>query len=393
MSKKGKNITNIAISNRALILKLIYTGKANTRVELSRATGLSKMTVGNIISSLIESNWVFEGGEKSNTNIGRNPVKLFPDEAHRSVIGVYISRDKIIVSSITPKATVSTSRKFYLNSKYTSKSMMEKIVNLIKVIIKEEGNKFMGIGVACIGPVDITDGILLSPPDFYNMKNIRIKEILEKEIGLTTVVNNDMNASALAELLYGKGAECNNFTYLGITHGIGAGIVLNGELYCGADGFSGELGHVSIDYNGKICACGNKGCIEAYASIPNFMSKVLTEAKNNECANKKNSLTFKNIIELVERKDEFANKMFDDFVSQISTALIACVHILNPKKIFIGHEGADGGELLAAAVESEISKRSFFKGENPIKVEISSFREDAPVIGSGVLFYNSIFSL
>lgn len=386
MKNKGRNINNIAQSNRALVTRLIYTGQCRTRAELSCATGLTKMTVSNIVGDLIRTKWIAEGTKINNSNTGRNPIGLYPDPYHRNVIGVYISRDKLTVSAVGPNAKILAGNEFPLSAGLTADMLITLLVEKVRGMIKDIGKKrFIGIGVACIGPVDIKNGILLSPPDFYGIKNIGIKEILEKETGLETVVNNDMNAAALAELLYGEGSRCHDFTYVGITHGIGAGIVINGKLYTGAGGFSGELGHVSIDSEGPLCSCNNKGCVEIYASIPNFIAMVKEKQDRD--------ISFEKIVEMAKNEDSSAVEMMDYFISKVSSALVSCVNMLNPEKIFIGHDAAAGGEWLAGKLEDEVCARSFLPGGKPVSVSISSFGKDAPVIGSAVLYYDSVFNV
>ncbi len=394
MRNKGRNIKNIADSNKALILKLIYTGQCTTRVELSRITGLTKMTVSNIVHSLIESRLIMEGEYRTNNCAGRNPVLICPDETANRVLGVYISRDKVVVSSITPRAVVTRSIEFRLDHSYDARDLMQAIVENIESIFLAEGKeRFMGIGVSCIGPVDINYGRLLTPTDFYGISDVEIKKILTKKTGLDVVVDNDMNASALAELLYGNGTDCGNFIYIGITHGIGAGIVINGELYSGAHGLCGELGHISIDHHGPLCSCGNKGCLEVYASIPNFLAHVVGEASKIERSvlRKKEMITFKDVVDAAEGNDRLALKMMDDFIANLATAMISGIHILDPEKIFIGHDAGLGGAWFAGRVEKEINRKMLFKEDHKVKVGISAFGEVSPVIGSGVLYLNKMF--
>ncbi|MDD4327385.1 MAG: ROK family protein [Eubacteriales bacterium] len=394
MRNKGRNIKNVGEGNKALILKLVYTGQCSTRAELSDMTGLTKMTVGNIVHNLIENKWIAEGEIKTNSVVGRNPVLLCPDENNRRVMGVYISRDKVVVSSITPRALISKSIEFRLDHKFNAKILMSNILESIQTILDEEGReKFIGIGVSCIGPVDSRKGRILSPTDFYGISNVEVCKWLEKKTNLNVLLENDMNASALAEHLYGKGMGCSNFTYIGITHGIGAGMVINGDLYSGAHGCGGELGHISIDVDGPVCSCGNRGCIEVYASIPNFMSHVVGDAaKAGKSILKTHEvIAFEDVIEAAKTKDKLASLVMDEYISRLASAIASGMNLIDPEIIFIGHDAAIGGDWFAGKLEKEINERLLFGEEHRIKVEISAFGEAAPVIGSGVIYLNKIF--
>lgn len=395
MKNKGKNIKNVRDDNRSLILKLICTGQCASRIALSRRTGLSKMTVSNIVADLIKARWLIDGELLSNDSVGRNPVILLPDNNSRRVIGVYISRDKVTVSSITLQAQIFSSHGFPLGAGSTGKSLMDGVVQAIETVFEAEGrDTFVGIGVACIGPLDVDNGVLLSPPDFYGIEGIAIKQILEDRTGLPVILDNDMNAAALAELLYGKGCGCNNFIYLGITNGIGSGIILNGTLFSGSKGFGGEIGHVSIDYDGPVCSCGNKGCLEVYASMPILLDRVAEASAEAEGSllHGRQDICFRDVVLAADADDRVATEIMDDFCSKVSTALLGAIHILNPDKIFIGHESAQGGDGFARRMEIKLNSRSLFRDHSPVSVQISGFGEISPVIGSGVLYLESFFS-
>ncbi|MHB1453332.1 MAG: ROK family protein [Saccharofermentanales bacterium] len=395
MKNRGKNIKNVRDDNRSLILKLICTGQCASRIALSRRTGLSKMTVSNIVADLIRSRWLIDGELLSNDSVGRNPVILLPDSNSRRVIGVYISRDKVTVSSITLQAQIFSSHGFPLGAGTTAISLMDGIVQAVEAVFEAEGRDvFAGIGVASIGPLDIDNGVLLSPPDFYGIEDVAIRQILEDRTGLPVILDNDMNAAALAELLYGKGCGCNNFIYLGITNGIGSGIILNGNLFSGAKGFGGEIGHVSIDYDGAVCSCGNKGCLEVYASMPSLLRRIsdASAAEEGSALHGRQDICFRDAVLAADANDRAASGILDDFCSKVSTALLGAIHMLNPEKIFIGHESAQGGDGFARKLERELNTRSLFRDHSPVSVQISAFGEVSPVIGSGVLYLESLFS-
>jgi predicted NBD/HSP70 family sugar kinase len=394
MRNKGRNIRHVRDDNRSLVLKLVCTGQCSSRIAVSRKTGLSKMTVSNIVTGLIRERWLQEGELLTNDNVGRNPVILRPDTESRRVIGVYISRDKVTVSSITLQAQISCSFTVPLNAASTARSLLDSILRSIKRIFDQEGKAaFAGIGVACIGPLDIGRGMLLSPPDFHGIENVPLRRFLEEKTGLPVRLDNDMNAAALAEMLYGKGIGCSDFLYIGLTNGIGSGVVLNGMLYTGAGGFAGELGHVSIDYNGPVCTCGNRGCLEVFASIPGLLQRAARESEADAAGalHGKRDIGFRDIVEAAEKQDPAASRIIKDVYAAVSTALTGAIHLLNPEQIFIGHESAQGGEVFARRLEEALNSRSLFGRNFPVRVSLSAFGDASPIIGSGVLFLETFF--
>ena len=392
---KGKNQQYIKEQNRALILKLICTNQCVSRVDIARKTGLNKMTVTNIINELIFAGFIKEGIVSDTTGVGRKPIGLLPCDDGAYSVGIYVSRDYIKASLINLNAVVISEYEAVIGIGETADSLIDKILKSIDRIIQTiDKSKILGIGLACIGPLDIKNGILLSPTDFYGIKNVYLKKIIEEKTGFIVYVNNDMNAAAIAEQLYGKGRDKSNFIYLGITNGIGSGIITNDSLYIGEEGYSGEIGHVSINFDGPVCSCGNKGCLEAYASIPVILQKA-HEYMN--CGGKtalKNApdFSFRDIISCAENKDEYCQKTIESMCFHISTALVSVINMLDNEIIYIGHDGALGGETLTKCIEKYINEKIIFKYSKYVKVEVSAFGEQSPVIGSGILVFDKLFS-
>lgn len=125
--------------------------------------------------------------------------------------------------------------------------------------------RILCVGIVSIGPVDTQQGIILNPPNFQGLRDLPVCRWMEEIAGVDAYLLSDSSACALAESLYGKGAGIDNFLYVYIHEGIGAGMVLGGELYQGIHGYSPELGHTTIDFHGPLCPCGSRGCLELYA--------------------------------------------------------------------------------------------------------------------------------
>jgi predicted NBD/HSP70 family sugar kinase len=394
MLKKGKNLQDVKMGNRMLVLKLICTGQCSSRADISRKTGLSKMTVTNIVQQLLQEDLVCEGEDAVTKTVGRKGISLHPNEQSKKSIGVYISRDGITLSLLSLSARIICTHNVPIVQNDTSETLLQKIISGVEDIVKHENrNGILGIGISCIGPLDSENGILLSPTDFYGIENVPLKSALENATMLPVAVNNDMNAAALAELLYGYGTGNDHFIYFGITHGVGAGIVVNGRLYTGAEGYGGEIGHVCINYDGPLCFCGSRGCLEVYASMPVFLKKVRREAEkiqHMEILSIEN-LRFSDLVHLAKTGDRFALAHMEALCFAVSTALVSAIHLLNSSTVFIGHESAQGGEWFARKIEEQINSRSLFHKNITTEVRISKFGEHSSVAGSGILVFDRYF--
>lgn len=394
----GLNYLHTKRQNRALVFKMICTRKQISRIDISRLTGLSKMAITNIVNDLIRDKMVVEAGEASDIekpSSGRRPVYLSADTSVNHVIGLYISRDYAIATLSNLKCEIQFEERTDFIFEESGDSFTEKIVHLVRDILnnKKTGNKkILGIGISCIGPLDSKNGIILEPPNFHKLKSIPLKQILIEKFRLDVVIDNDMNTSSLAEKLYGNATDLANFIYVGVTNGIGAGIVTNHELYEGDMGFGGEIGHITVNFEGPRCACGNVGCLELYASIP----EIVSQAKNSIALGMASSLkeddviTWERIAAHAKKWDGLSINLIDRLCFYISIGLTSLVNILDPQKIFLGHDITLAGGYVAEKVQEYINQHIISAKYKKIPVEISFFNDRAPIAGSAALIIDNL---
>lgn len=338
---KAQNQVCAKENNRNLIIELLLKKAPISRIELSKITGLSKMTVTNIINELSDDGIIAEVGAE-NSLLGRKPVALAIKPKSKLFAGLYISRNCIHA------VTGDLCGNIYDERKEKTPASEEKLIKVIYSLLDEIiSKKTLAIGISAIGPLDLKRRILLNPPNFSGIENVDIGKLLKDRYNLPVYMDKDMNAAAMAESLFGKAKAVSDFIYVGVSNGIGSAIVSESKLCRGESGFGGELGHTSVDINGKKCSCGNIGCLEMYASI-----------------NKDG----KNDIEKICR--------------YLSVGLVTLINLFDPSVIYLGHDIADYGDEAAALLESEISSRYISRKSKSIHVEISKFGRRAPIIGS-----------
>lgn len=398
----AENHRSIKYNNRALILKILCTRGPVSRIELSKMTGLSKMAVTNIINELVTKGFMKSPGIKDVSvkdacSPGRKPVLLDINPDFACAAGVYIGRDFCEISLCNLRGEVKISRSFPIAFDESAESFTKKIVSCLKGILDAEAvkkNNILGIGVASIGPLDIKNGVILEPPNFHNLKGIPIKSVLEKEFGLNTYVDNDMNASALAEKYYGKAVDIENFIYVGVTNGIGAGIMTSNVLYRGECGFSGEIGHATINFDGPKCPCGNIGCLELYASLPVIVDQARTaiELGAETSLSGVHAPGWQDIVRHAEKGDELCLKLIDKLCFYLSIGLTSIVNSFDPEVIFLGHDIALAGSLLTGKLASAVSQRMISSKYKNIKIETSKFINKSPIVGSCALVFEKLFN-
>lgn len=266
-------------------------------------------------------------------------------------------------------------------------------------LVRDNGfiNDIAGIGIGFPGIVSIEKGTVENPPNLPGWKKVALGEILEKEFQQSTIVENDANAAAVGEFIFGAGKYFSDFIMVTLGTGVGGGIIINNELYRGEIGAAGEFGHITIDYKGYKCNCGSYGCVESYVGNYYLINHVKKEIKRH-----KESLIYNLIngdLELLTPKiislasadgDEFARTIIINTGKYLGFALASVVNILDVSKIIIGGGLSGFGKILFSSVQESIKERALKSIAERIKVYPAKLKNDAGVQGaSALVFYNS----
>ncbi len=385
MENSGVNSLGIKEFNRALVLKLICTHKDVSRIWLANETSLTRMTLSNIINGLIDNGFLCNVRDLATENmVGRRPVKVDLAKNSPVVAGICINREDLTGILMDLKANELFRVEYPLGEGDTTDTLTAKMMQAVDDIIKSTKRRILGLGVSSIGPVNIERGVILNPTNFYGITNVCARKYIEDKTGLPVFVRNDMSAGALAEKYYGFGINIPDFVYIGITDGVGAGIISGGELFQSKSGFAGEFGHMSIDYSGPKCGCGNFGCIEIYASGRNIIKTV-----NREC--RTNLKTIREVNDYCA-KNEDAMKILLGIMDRLAIAITGLVNIVDPSRVIIGGAGSALGLSLFKYMEDEVNRSILARGSKTVAVCKAKFGEQANVIGSATIVADMIFS-
>lgn len=391
----GSNIQNVKLQNRLLVLKHIASNHGIMRSEIAQKTNLTKMTVGNIISELISAHLVAEHEmSQQAAATGRKPYSytLSPDSP--CICGMLIKRKlcQIIISDFGGNIQYQKDCPYeILNSAQDLLNIME---GLFRDCVASAKRRIVAIGIACVGPLDSTRGYILNPPYFHGIEDFPIAEKIQQITKLPTYLVNDATAGALSEMMFGRGVNIPNFAYLHIMNGIGMGLVLNRKLYDGDFGQSGEIGHTSINFNGPQCVCGNRGCLDLYASTDAMRERIQQLAKFypdsplaiNSCP------SWRQIVTAGNRKDPLAMVVLEEFCSYIAYSLTNTVNLLNLSTIIVGYDSNENGTIVEDMIAHKLNTLVMSAKHQPISVYHSTFKGDAPLIGSAALVVDRIFS-
>lgn len=384
MNKKiGKNLKYLRANNTNELLKYLVIHGACSRIELSDYMGLSKMTITNIVNNLLENDYIEEvkNDDLQKKITGPKPMILSIKPDRLLAIGVHISRERILCS-LTDLAT----KEIVVKEKRLQHDMLEgKLVNYIISLIQTVLDTYpslkewiIGIGVTSVGLVDSVHGILIRSTSFLDYQHVNLKEILEERFSYPVYVKNEIQASALAEQIYGWGRECQHFIYMSITHGIGTSVVSDGKILTGSRGFAVEAGHMSVKYDGKNCSCGNKGCLELYVSLPTLLQK-------------SNSINIQDMMLKYRRREAHVLDVIKEFIQILSIALINLSNIFDSERIIIGHEGALLDQSIFEAIEWEVNHSCIWSRDKKVKICPSNLYLLGPLRGAVAVVFEKLF--
>jgi predicted NBD/HSP70 family sugar kinase len=312
-------------NNKSLVLKMVMDHEPISRADIAQTTGLNKATVSSLINELLEEELVYESGSGESSG-GRRPVILHFNRVAGYSIGIDIGVNYILCVLTNLKGEIVLEKSHPIFD-LSYPVVIADVKNMVRSIMDEmPASKYgtIGLAIAVPGIVD-NDGTILLAPNL-GWKNIHLKEEIEAEFHTPVCIENDANAGAYGEKQFGAGQNSQNILYISAGIGIGVGIILNGQLYRGQSGFSGEIGHMVITVNGKPCRCGSQGCWEAYASENALLLM----------ANKKNG-TLESLIQLAEDRDQETIKLFEQIGCFLGYGINNIINSFNPEQVIIGN--------------------------------------------------------
>lgn len=376
-SDKGTNLTDVQEMNRTLVIKLIRRMQVCSRAELAKATGLSQPTITNIVNHLMELGLVKEIGSREGGR-GRRSIGLTLVSQACRVIGVRLTRNYVSAGLFDLDGTQSASAKFDIDSKdgvFGALDVMKRIVADMLAHPAARHSSATAIGVAVPGPLLYDRNRIAVMTDFPGWDRISIRDQLRKTFGMEVYVEHDAKAGALAEWWFGSHPKVTGtLLYVSVAQGVGAGLVIDGNIYKGAQGIAGEIGHMSIDYNGPRCECGNKGCLELYCSLSAIRKRLQSE------------ITPGALWRAYEQGEPEVVAEFEHAAGLLGFGLAGAVNAFNPECIVIGDELTRAGQPILHHVKEGLRKHLLPEVYKPLSVVLSSFQEaDAILIGASTL--------
>ena len=263
---------------------------------------------------------------------------------------------------------------------HQKENLIRAIVKTVNSCIEENGLRkadCLGIGLGLPGPIDVERGMVHFFPNIPGWKDVRLKGMLEKKLGMRVVLDNDANLMALAEFKLGAAKGLRNCVCVTLGTGVGGGIIIDGRLYRGSSFAAGEVGHIPINEKGPACNCGGKACLESY--IGN--DKILSSARRSFGK----SMTLEILSALANAGNKKAKGIWLAAARRLGICLSGVINILNPDCIVIGGGVANAGKVLFDEVRAQVRQRAMPVQAHTVKIIKAMLGDDAGLIGAGLL--------
>ena len=317
------------------------------------------------------------------------------------IVGVDLGGTNIVAGAMTADGSRHLAmRSIPTNSFVGDEGVADRIVGLVEGVILDSMEQtdcarrdFIGIGVGAPGPLDRERGIVLVAPNL-GWKDFPLAQRIQKRLNLPTTLDNDANCATFGEWWQGAARGGRNVVGITIGTGIGGGLIINGALYHGSSDMAGEIGHTTIDLNGRHCKCGNYGCLEAYASAPAIATRareVLVREEGESAIpamveGNFDNITARIVYDAAKLGDPIASEIVKDTARYLGAGVANLLNIFNPDIVVLAGGVAEAGDALFVPLRAEVRRRAFSPAVNAMKIVPGSLPGTAGVVGAVASF-------
>jgi glucokinase-like ROK family protein len=395
------NSSGVALKNKilkGLIFKFLDQTESASINEISKEINISVPKTTSLITELIEEGLISDYGKFESTG-GRkaNLYGLIGDAGF--ILGVDVKKYYINIGLLNfKKQLIHQKSRITFKLDNTAESLNQ-LIQIIQNFIKEVGikkDKILSLGINLSGRINHTKGHSYT---FFHFQEEPLSEIIQEKIGIKTYLENDSRAMAFGEFCNGEVNTEKNVLFVNLDYGIGLGILIDGKVYYGKSGFSGEFGHIPFFNNEIICHCGKKGCLETEASGNALLRKFKEKIKLGSTSSvlKKNKkvedITLTDLIQAAQKEDVLIIELLAELGENLGKGLAVLINVFNPELIIIGGTLSETGEYLKLPIKSSINKYSLSLVNADTELKLSKLGEKAGIIGACLLAKNKALSV
>ena len=395
------NSSGVALKNKilkGLIFKFLDQTESASINEISKEINISVPKTTSLITELIEEGLISDYGKFDSTG-GRkaNLYGLIGDAGF--ILGVDVKKYYINIGLLNfKKQLINQKSRIAFKLDNTAESLNQ-LIQIIQNFIKEVGikkDKILSLGINLSGRINHTKGYSYT---FFHFQEEPLSEIIQEKIGIKTYLENDSRAMAFGEFCNGEVNTEKNVLFVNLDYGIGLGILIDGKVYYGKSGFSGEFGHIPFFNNEIICHCGKKGCLETEASGNALLRKFKEKIKLGSTSSvlKKNKkvedISLTDLILAAQNEDVLIIELLAELGENLGKGLAVLINVFNPELIIIGGTLSETGEYLKLPIKSSINKYSLSLVNADTELKLSKLGEKAGIIGACLLAKNKALSV
>ncbi|WBB95361.1 ROK family transcriptional regulator [Solwaraspora sp. WMMA2080] len=383
-------------THQAQILRLLRDGPCS-RAELGDAVGLSRSKVATELDRMIDRGLVETAGPAASR--GGRPSSIVRIAAATRFLSIDIGASTLDVALTDGELQVVTRMTERTELRQGPTTVIAQALELVTKLAADSGTtRFTGAGIGVPGPVSVHEGVPVSPPFMPGWHRFPVREMFSTELGCPVLVDNDVNIMALGEKHAGIARSFDDFLFVKIGAGIGAGIVVGGDVYRGANGCAGDIGHTAVDENGPQCLCGNVGCLEAYfggAALTRDAVAAARAGRSDQLAEQLariGTLTALDVTRAAAAGDPVAVGMVRDGGRRVGQVLARLVSFFNPGMVVIGGGLAGMGHALLAEIRSVVYRSSLPLATGDMPIVLSELGDQAGLIGATRMISDHVFT-
>ncbi len=387
--------------NLSTLLRYLHEGAPLSRTRLADLSGLNKTTVSSLVDELLQRGLIVELGQDNSAG-GRPATILDVNPNAGALVGVQFGVDFIAVSLTDFSGRVLWRCHQEQDPAMGQESAIARSLQLVDdacAAASQRGARLLGLGVATPGTVNIEEGLLIFSPNLQ-WRNVPLRQIFRDHTGLAVFVDNDANAAAVGEHLFGVARQVHDFVLVFAGVGVGGGLFLRGGLYRGANGFAGEIGHTNfmLESYRPPCRCGNRGCWETYANQYSVIERVrarLALRRNSLIPRlmeeQGSPLTLSIVVQAAEAQDADALESLADAGSALGLGIANLISIFNPEMVVLGGPLSRAGPFLLPGIQAVVEKTVLPEVRREVRILQSAF-PDSSEIGAVALVVDAILT-
>ena len=373
--------TSLRVANQRRVITAMRTLGTATQATIARETALAPSTVSSIVHEMVTAGVL---AMESSHGGRRGQQVRFSDDAGY-VVGLDVGHRHLTVAVADLNQDIKARERFDLPGGHSVADVLATADSTLDSLVRElkaPRSKLLSAGLTLSAPVDLEGRVVSAGAILPAWADTDVRAAASGHLGLPVAVENDANTGAVGEFAQGAGRNVQNMAYIKVSHGVGAGLILNGRLFRGATGSAGELGHMTLDEQGEVCRCGNRGCLETFISSEAVLALLGTTRGPD--------LTVSDVVDAALAGDVGCARVIGDTGRTLGTTVANLCNIINPELVVVGGELARAGDLLLAPLREIVSRYGVQGCTRDLTITAAELGPEAHLTGALIMALENI---